>query len=54
MSTANNMTTLNGLFKETYSDKLGQLVPEGHKWYNTVKFVGKEQSPGNRYHQPVN
>lgn len=53
MSTANSFESLNGLFKQTYADKLESLIPEGLKWYNAVKFVGKEQSPGAQYNQPV-
>lgn len=45
--------SLNALFKETYGDKLENLVPEGLKLYKMIKFVAKEKQPGNLYHQPV-
>lgn len=45
---------LNGLFKETYADKLKDLVPDGVKLLNKVAFVAKDKMPGNLYHQPVN
>lgn len=54
MATANTFTTtLNGLFKETYADKIESLIPEGLKLYKAVKFLSKEKQPGNLYHQPV-
>lgn len=46
-------TTLNGLFKETYGDKLQNLIPDGVKLYKMVPFMSKEKQPGNLYHQPV-
>lgn len=45
--------TLNGLFKEAYSDKLENLIPEGLKLYKMIEFLPKEKQPGNLYHQPV-
>lgn len=45
--------TLNGLFKETYADKLENLIPEGLKLYRMIEFISKEKQPGNLYHQPV-
>lgn len=53
MALANTMDSLNGLFKETYADKIHRLIPEGLKIYNDVEFVGKEKMPGNNYHSPV-
>lgn len=44
---------LNGLFKETYADKLKDLVPDGVKLLNKIDFVAKDKMPGNLYHQPV-
>lgn len=52
MSTANNLTTLNGLFKEVYADKLEHLIPEGVKVYNLIKFAQRNKQPGNFYNQP--
>lgn len=45
--------TLNGLFKETYADKLETLIPDGVKLLNMIKFGTKERQLGNLYHQPV-
>jgi hypothetical protein len=60
MSTANTfgnpagtVGTLNGLFKETYGDKLHELIPDGVKLMNKIKFMSKEKQPGNLFHQPV-
>lgn len=53
-SSANTFAdTLNGLFKETYADKLENLIPEGLKLYKMIDFMPKEKAPGNLYHQPV-
>jgi hypothetical protein len=49
----NSVGTLNGFFKETYADKLGELIPDGVKLMNKIKFLSKDKQPGNLYHQPV-
>lgn len=49
----NSVGTLNGLFKETYADKLQELIPDGVKLMNKIKFAAKDKMPGNLYHQPV-
>lgn len=51
--TANVLSTLNGLFKERYADKLQELIPDGVKLYNKIKFNSKDKAPGNLFHQPV-
>ena len=60
MSTSNKFSTpdnvvgnLNGFFKEVYADKLHELIPEGLKLVNMIKFIGKEKQGGNLFHQPV-
>lgn len=54
MSTsANSLSTLNGLFKESYADKLRELIPDGVKILNKIPFLSKDKQPGNFYHQPV-
>lgn len=53
MSTANDLSTLNGLFKETYADKMERLIPEGTKLLAKIPFIAKDRQPGNNYHQPV-
>lgn len=45
--------SLNALFKETYADKIEELIPDGVKILNAVKFLPKDKQPGNLYHQPV-
>lgn len=49
----NNMTTLNGLFKERYASKMERLIPDGKKVLQSIEFVSKDRQPGNAYHQPV-
>lgn len=50
---AGTVGTLNGLFKEAYADKLAELIPDGVKLLNKIKFMSKDKQPGNLYHQPV-
>jgi hypothetical protein len=50
-STPNNTVgNLNGLFKEVYADKLKELIPDGVKLLNMIKFMAKDKQPGNLYH----
>lgn len=49
---ANTITTLNGLFKNVYSDKVEHLIPDGVKMLNIVKF-SKQKSLGAYFVQPV-
>jgi hypothetical protein len=49
----NSVGTLNGFFKETYASKLEELIPDGVKLMNKIKFMSKDKQPGNLYHQPV-
>jgi hypothetical protein len=37
---------LNGLFKETYESKLKDLIPDGVKLLNSIKFMEKSKQPG--------
>ena len=50
---AGTIGTLNGLFKETYADKLQELIPDGVKLLNRIKFQSKDKQPGNLFHQPI-
>lgn len=50
---AGTIGTLNGFFKETYANKLEELIPDGVKILNKIKFMSKEKMPGNLFHQPV-
>jgi hypothetical protein len=52
-STADNTVgNLNGLFKQVYADKLKDLIPDGVKLMNMIKFNAKEKT-GDKYNQPV-
>jgi hypothetical protein len=53
MASANQLSTLNGFFKESYAEKLAELIPDGVKLLNKIKFMSKDKQPGNLYHQPV-
>lgn len=46
----NSVGNLNGMFKETYGDKLQDLIPDGVKLQNKIKFMSKERQPGNLFH----
>ncbi len=50
---ANDLNSLNGNFKETYADKLHNLIPEGVKLLPRIKFAPRPKQPGNFYHAPV-
>ena len=50
MARTNDVTTLNGHFKETYSDKIKDLIPEGVKLVNMISFNSADKQPGNLYH----
>lgn len=52
-STSDNVTgNLNGLFKQVYADKLENLIPDGVKLMNLIKFNSKDKT-GDKYNQPV-
>jgi len=53
MATANQVDTLNGIFKEVYADKIKDLIPEGVILYNKIPFSNEGKQTGNLYHQPV-
>ena len=53
MSTPNTTTTLNGLFKEIYADKIENLIPDGVKLLKLVPYIEAAKEIGNLYHQPV-
>ena len=42
-SGANSLTTLDGMFKATYSEKMLRLIPEGLKLMNKIKFLPKDK-----------
>jgi hypothetical protein len=45
--------SLNAMFKENYAEKIEELIPDGVKLLNKIKFMSKDKQPGNLYHQPV-
>lgn len=49
---ANEVATLNGLYKDRYADKVKQLVPDHVKLYNAVDF-DQSKSLGGEYVEPV-
>lgn len=49
----NTVGNLNGLFKEVYAPKLKDLIPDGVKLMNLIKWDGAEKNLGNLFHQPV-
>lgn len=53
MVVENSLSTLNGMFKEVYADKIKDLIPDGVKLLNLINFAPKDKQPGNLYHQPV-
>jgi hypothetical protein len=44
---ANTLTTLNGLFKDTYAKSLKNLIPDGVQLLNKIPFVEQDAMPGN-------
>jgi len=53
MAGENTVSTLNGLFKEVYADKIENLIPEGTKFMQKVPFSARKKELGSLYHQPV-
>ena len=47
------LTTMNGLFKEVYGDKLENLVPDEISLADEMPFRPAEQQPGGYFNQPV-
>lgn len=46
-------TTLTGLFKDVYEDKIVNLVPESSVLQKRIKFVENDKREGRMLHQPV-
>src|SRR5688500_1791055 len=51
--TPNTVTTLNGLFKTVYADKLLDLIPDFGILQKYIGFEGADKETGNFYAQPV-
>ncbi len=43
MAGENTFLSLNAMFKETYGDKIDDLIPDGVKILNLVKFMPKDK-----------
>lgn len=52
--TPNTISTLNGLFKVTYADKIEDLVPDFAILQKRLSFMPADKQNGNYYAQPVN
>lgn len=50
----NTVSTLNGLFKVVYADKLQDLVPDFAILQKRIEFISTDKETGNYYAQPVN
>lgn len=49
----NILSTLDGFFKEIYSNKnVADLIPDGVKLLQMIPFAKKEATIGRAYHQP--
>lgn len=53
MSQFETQTTLTGLFKDVYEDKVVNLVPESSVLQKKIKFVENDKREGRILHQPV-
>jgi hypothetical protein len=53
MAAQNTVDTLNGLFREVYSDKIKDLVPSNVKLSNLVPFKMGDKQLGLKFNQPV-
>jgi hypothetical protein len=49
---SNQVSTLNGLYKQRYADKVTKLVPDHIKLYNAVKYETSKKL-GDEYNEPV-
>lgn len=50
---ANDLSTLNGLFKEVYAKKMENLIPDGVKLLKEIPFTSGAERTGKAYNQPV-
>lgn len=49
----NSQLDLNGLFKKVYADKTENIIPDGKKVMNLIKFLPKNKAPGQDYNQSI-
>jgi len=50
---AADLSTLNGLVKDTYADNVHNMIPIQSKLQQLIKFGAREKMPGNYYNQPI-
>jgi len=53
MAGENTLSTLNGLFKRVYADKIQDLIPSNVVFQKYVPFVSSSKEIGENYNQPV-
>lgn len=53
MAGENTVTTMNGLFKTVYADKINDLIPDYAVLQKRIDFVSAEKETGSYYAQPV-
>ena len=53
MAQFNDLTTLNGLFKDVYASEIYNMIPSVAKLQDIIKFIGRQYQEGNQYVQPL-
>lgn len=53
MAVFNDLTSLNGLFKDVYASEIHNMIPSVAKLQDIIKFVGRQYQEGNQYVQPL-
>ncbi len=53
MATFNDLTSLNGLFKDVYAQEISNMIPSVAKLQEIIKFVGRQYQEGNQFVQPL-
>jgi len=53
MTATNDMTTLQGWFKDSYADKIKDLIPDNRYYSKEVKSAPSSSQPGGDYKEPV-
>lgn len=50
---SNDITVIDGLFKKVYSERLENIIPDGKKVVNMIKFLPKNKATGQDYNQAI-
>ena len=53
MAQFNDLTSLNGLFKDVYANEIHNMIPSVAKLQDIIKFIGRQYQEGNQYVQPL-